>query len=271
MLRSLRVMFEYSIRATDGEVGNVHDFYFDDASWQIRYLAVNTGGWLFRKEVLLSPGLLGPPDWGRGTIPVRLTSEQVRNSAGVDTHKPVFRQAEEAATIRHVWPAYWPCEVMVPQLGIELSGRTVRCEAENAGGDPHLRSVREVIGYHVEARDGRIGSVSDMIADDETWRIRHLAIDPESWLYGQQTLVVPLCVSQISWANRAVAVNLTADQVRDGLPFDPAAPVNLRHEIHFHDYCGRPKRLEPGAAGVITPAGRQAPTERMMVQGLRNG
>jgi sporulation protein YlmC with PRC-barrel domain len=160
---------------------------------------------------------------------------------------------------------------MVPQLGVELPGRTVRCETENAGGDPHLRSVREVIGYQVEARDGRIGSVSDMIADDETWRIRHLAIDPGSWLNGQQTLVVPLCVSRISWANRAVAVDLTADQVRDGLRFDPAAAVNLRHEIHFYDYYGRPKRLEPGAAGVITPAGPEAPTARMMVQGPRNG
>lgn len=267
MLRSLRAMFEYSIRATDGEVGKVYDFYFDDASWQICHMGVNTGGWLFRKEVLLSPNVLGQPDWSRGTIPVRLTSEQVRNSPGADTHKPVSRQEEEAARVRHVWPACWPCEVMVPQLGIDLPGPTARRQAGNAGGDPHLRSVREVIGYYVEASDGRIGSVSDMIADDETWRVCQLAIDPGSWLYGQQTLVVPLCVSQISWANRAVAVNLTADQIRNGLPFDPAAPVNVRHEIHFYDYCGRPKQLEPGAAGVITPAGPEAPAAHMMVEG----
>jgi uncharacterized protein YrrD len=34
------------IRAKDGELGTVDQFYFDDETWAIRYLAVETGGWL---------------------------------------------------------------------------------------------------------------------------------------------------------------------------------------------------------------------------------
>lgn len=34
------------IRATDGELGKVEELYFDDESWAIRYLTVETGGWL---------------------------------------------------------------------------------------------------------------------------------------------------------------------------------------------------------------------------------
>ena len=34
------------IRATDGEIGTVDQFYFDDESWAVRYLVVQTGGWL---------------------------------------------------------------------------------------------------------------------------------------------------------------------------------------------------------------------------------
>jgi hypothetical protein len=34
------------IRATDGEIGSVDEFYFEDETWVIRYLVVQTGGWL---------------------------------------------------------------------------------------------------------------------------------------------------------------------------------------------------------------------------------
>ena len=34
------------IRATDGDIGTVDQFYFDDEAWVIRYLTVETGGWL---------------------------------------------------------------------------------------------------------------------------------------------------------------------------------------------------------------------------------
>ena len=33
------------IRATDGEIGTVDDVYFDDETWAVRYLTVETGGW----------------------------------------------------------------------------------------------------------------------------------------------------------------------------------------------------------------------------------
>ncbi|HEX6102828.1 MAG TPA: PRC-barrel domain-containing protein, partial [Alphaproteobacteria bacterium] len=36
----------YTIRATDGEIGTVDDLLFDDRSWIVRYVVVDTGGWL---------------------------------------------------------------------------------------------------------------------------------------------------------------------------------------------------------------------------------
>jgi len=55
MLCSLKDMDRYSIGATDGEIGMVKDFYFDDIAWVIRYLIVETGSWLSRRQVLISP------------------------------------------------------------------------------------------------------------------------------------------------------------------------------------------------------------------------
>ena len=39
-----------TIRATDGELGTVDQFYFDDDTWAIRYLTVETEGWLIGRH-----------------------------------------------------------------------------------------------------------------------------------------------------------------------------------------------------------------------------
>ena len=58
MLRSAKQMFGYAIEARDGRIGKVEDFYFDDTAWRVRYLIGETGGWLTRKAVLISPAAL---------------------------------------------------------------------------------------------------------------------------------------------------------------------------------------------------------------------
>ena len=55
MLRSIKELKRYTMAATDGDVGSVATFYFDDAHWAIRYLAVDTGGWPMGRHVLISP------------------------------------------------------------------------------------------------------------------------------------------------------------------------------------------------------------------------
>ena len=44
-----------AIIARDGAIGAIDDFYFDDEKWTVRYLVVDTGAWLFRRDVLISP------------------------------------------------------------------------------------------------------------------------------------------------------------------------------------------------------------------------
>ena len=95
MLRSVRNLHGSALHATDGELGSVEQAFFDDEAWVIRYLVVKTGGWLFGREVLISPLSVVVstmlPTADRGS---RLTQQQVKNSPDIDTHKPVSRQHE---------------------------------------------------------------------------------------------------------------------------------------------------------------------------------
>ncbi|MGA8879085.1 MAG: PRC-barrel domain-containing protein, partial [Candidatus Korobacteraceae bacterium] len=55
MLTNTAYLKDMVIRATDGDIGTVDQFYFDDKAWVIRYLTVETGGWLGDRQVLISP------------------------------------------------------------------------------------------------------------------------------------------------------------------------------------------------------------------------
>jgi len=94
MLRTMKELQGYAIRATDGDLGHVKDVYFDDRQWVVRYLIVETGSWLASRKVLISPFAIDHPDWTGKVLPVSITKEQVKNSPDIDTDKPVSRQNE---------------------------------------------------------------------------------------------------------------------------------------------------------------------------------
>ena len=59
LLTNTKHLKGFVIRSKDGELGTVEQFYFDDETWAIRYLVVDTGGWLGGKQVLVRQVNLG--------------------------------------------------------------------------------------------------------------------------------------------------------------------------------------------------------------------
>jgi len=57
MLRSMKQLYGEKLRASDGEIGHVKDFYFDDQEWVVRYAVVDTGSWLLGRLVLIAAQL----------------------------------------------------------------------------------------------------------------------------------------------------------------------------------------------------------------------
>jgi hypothetical protein len=253
MLRSLKALFGYRILATDGEIGHVHDFYFDDEHWKVRYLVVDTGGWLNGRLVLLSPVALSEADWERRSLTVLLTREKVENSPEVGTDPPVSRQQEQRLYEHYGWSPYWGLGGVyaADMLGVypELllhpaaqgSASTPRATVDQTNGNPHLRSTRQVTGYHIQADDGQIGRVDAFVADDDGWTIRYMVVDTHVWLPGRKVLISPQWVEEVSWEQSRVYLNLTREKVRRSPEFDPSAPVSREYEEVLFDYYGRPK------------------------------
>jgi hypothetical protein len=218
MFRSLNAIRGHDLAASDGDIGDIHDFLFDDLSWTVRYVVVDTGRWLTGRKVLVSPDAFGVPDWEGGGIPVELTKQQIEDSPPLDADAPVSRQQEQQVRDHFGWPYYWaPHVAPLPGRIVDRDGPVSDREADrqDIDGDPHLRSLREVTGYHVGAADGDVGHVEDIVADDGTWRIRYLIVDTGNWLPGRKVMVSPAWAERIDWAGRVVRLTMTRDAVKD--------------------------------------------------------
>lgn len=202
MLHSLRDFTGASIIEPDGELGKVRDFLFDDQSWAIRYLTVDVGSWVIRRNIVISLSAVDKPEWSKKTIHTNLTREQVRHSPDVDSNKPVSRQQEIAMSEYYGWPAYWEHErnTELPAISIP-AGREYPVHTRE---DPHLRSVAAVSGYSVWADDSELGRVEDFIIDDSSWHIGYLDVMTGDWLHSRSVLVPTGWVTSLSWAHHRV-------------------------------------------------------------------
>jgi hypothetical protein len=242
MLRSASHLIGYSIAAEDGHLGKTGDLLFDDRYWVVRYLVAETGSWLQGRRVLLARASLGQPDWQSRAFPVALTKQQVEDSPEIQEDEPVSRQHEARLHAYYGWAPYWHAPSFPTDLPVAAAPVPPPEDKDDEGesGDPHLRSVKEVTGYHCEATDGELGHVEDFVVDDDTWLVRYVVVDTRNWLPGKKVLVAPQWFSGIRWTDRQVSVDLTREQIKNSPTYDPGAPVNREYEERLYDFYGRP-------------------------------
>lgn len=219
MLQNIKQLYGDKLAAADGEIGHVKDFYFDDESWVIRYLVVDTGSWLTGRLVLLTPHAFGKLDQSEKMLHIKLRKKQIEDSPSIESHKPVSRQFEIEYYGYYGWPPYWdgggmsgigPIPVALPILVDRLKPHQKHKHRE----DKHLRSTQAISGYHIETSDGEIGHIIDFIVDEKSWSIRDLVIETGHWYSGKEILIPSSKVKRISYEESKVFVSLTKEDIQ---------------------------------------------------------
>ena len=95
-LRSTKVLNGLHIHCTDGMFGHVDDFVFDDETWTIRYLVVETRNWWPGKHVLVEPSSIRSIRWEDGEIYLSLTREEVLNRPAYEGTVPIEQAMVES-------------------------------------------------------------------------------------------------------------------------------------------------------------------------------
>jgi hypothetical protein len=248
MLRSVKSLEGFSIGATDGTIGKVKDFYFDDEAWVIRYAVVNTSAWLGH-EVLISPYSLGQTDGAREVLPVTITKAQVEHSPGIDTDKPISRQYETSYLGYYGYPYYWGGTglwgerdypgTMLTGTGPSALRGYLRAPSAAPDGDPHLRSCNAVMGYHIHARDGEIGHVQGFLVDDYLWSVRYLIVNTSNWWVGHQVVISPEWIQGVSWSEAKVTIDLDRRAIKDAPVYDEGDLIDRDVELRLYNHYGR--------------------------------
>jgi hypothetical protein len=245
MLLKLKELNEYNVAASDAPAGELKDTYFDDVRWVVRYLIVDTRAWVRGREVLISPLAVTHLDPQRRRIDLSVTQKQVDESPSIESDKPVSRMMEAQINRYYGYPDYWAFGLNSPMWGWAdvpvLPAQDAVAATPADSGDPgtHLRSTREVIGYHIKAHDDTFGHVEDMLVDPETWAIRYLLIDTRNWWPGPPVLAGVEWASEIDWNTRTLAVDMDAERIKACPQLDPSSPITREYEMDLHKHYGR--------------------------------
>jgi sporulation protein YlmC with PRC-barrel domain len=246
MLLKLKDLHGYNVAASDAPAGEVKDTYFDDVRWVVRYLVVDTRAWISGREVLISPLAVTHLDREKQRIDLSVTQKQVDASPSIDAAQPVSRMMETQLNRHYGYPDYWMYGLNAPLWGwadmpvLPPPGKMPPSPADSGDPGTHLRSAREVIGYHIKAKDGEtFGHVEDVLVDPDTWALRYLLVDTRNWWPGQAVIVGTEWANEIDWGSRTLSMDLDAERIKACPPFDPAAPVTRQYEQDLHRHYGR--------------------------------
>ncbi len=215
-MRSVKQLVGHKLGASDGHIGHIKDFYFDDALWVVRYLVADTGTWLTGRMVLISPLALGGFDDEEKVLRVNLARRQIENCPSVAEHKPISRLYEEEYFQYYNWPFYWQGGSLwglsdfptIPPLPLRPPPDGA---PKPRPEDAHLRSAKSVLGYTAQGVDKEAGKVSDILLDDRSWMFQGLVVENGQWTHGRKTVVPAALIARISWPESSVHLKTTSE------------------------------------------------------------
>ena len=229
----------FAIEALDRRLGAVGDTLFDDATFLVRWVVVDTGAGPRGRVVLLHPSVIVRLDRTGRRVQVRLTASEIEHSPDILLDEPVSRQIEYGERNRTDWePAlgtprfvagFWGgmgVQVAQSRLDEETAmHKPIRGGGPTDAGDPHLRSVTAILGSAVHAADGPIGHIWNVLIDADAWHLRAIVVETHHWWPGTRLVLPVAAIGAISWPHREVRLNISRETAQRSPAFDPASAV----------------------------------------------
>ena len=212
---------KFNIHASDGEMGKVKDLYFDDNKWAIRYAVVDTRKWLPGRRVLLSPTSFLTLNEADNFLEIKYDKETVKSSPSIPDESIITKDVENSLVGYYGWTQYWtgnmlwgpndyPLEQFKKHENVQL-----REEPIDSGLDYELRSENETLGFKVHANDGKIGTVADMVYDDENWKLRYIIVQSSESLTAEKYyLFETSAIESADWFEKDIYIKASLAEVK---------------------------------------------------------
>jgi len=211
MLRKINDLRGFELYATDGGVGPITEFYFDDLDWTILYMVIDSSAWLPGKRILVSPASIGEIDWVEKKMQTLITRGDIESSPEIDLRQPITREQEVRYFAHFGWACLWEGE---------------------------LRSTQEIIGNEVETTDKKlIGTVEDLVVDD-LWNMRYLVLSSESSDNPQNLLFSPNWIEVRDWKETKLFTLFDSAKITSASNFDANGIIKREYETDLYQHYG---------------------------------
>jgi uncharacterized protein YrrD len=242
MIRSLKTMTGKKLLSAEDEVGTVEDYLFDAQKWLVRYLVVDSGSWLNRRRLLFSPKAVNIQDEEEDRLSINIDRERIEKSPPIDPERKLTPEEEARLHEYYEWPFDVPrldhTTVPMVEMYSEMQEKTGEGEQTRHS---NLQSMDDITGYSIEARDGGIGRVDDILIDDKNWRVQYLVVDTGGFLPGRKILLAPQWIENFDLNDTSVQVDLSRETIENSPPYDPDTMIDHEYEEQLFNHYQRPR------------------------------
>ncbi|HUH06372.1 MAG TPA: PRC-barrel domain-containing protein [Egibacteraceae bacterium] len=92
-----------------------------------------------------------------------------------------------------------------------------------------------LVGFSVDARDGKIGKIDDATYDVES---SYIVVDTGPWIFGRKVLLPAGVIEEIDLDNERVMVARTKDEIREAPEFDSETGFDRSRRDEWDSYYG---------------------------------
>jgi uncharacterized protein YrrD len=235
MIASINMLTGAAVNAVDGEVGTLEDFMINDQNWAVGYLVVMSGDWTDRRKLLFPPATVKEAENKVKVFNLGVDRSTVEQSPNFDLKASLTRQQEIELHQHYGLPIFSDSKLgPETQPLAELLSDMREHGVEIPGDEIHSRlfSFEDMKKFSVEARDGSLGSIEDLLVDLSTWKVQYMVLSTGSLLNNRQVLSAPGWIEKIDRDARTIQVDLAKETIENSPEYQP-------ENLQDPDYQGR--------------------------------
>jgi hypothetical protein len=146
------------IKAQDGIIGYLDDIYFKTDTWSIQYVEIKDERDHTNRRIIIAPYSLYKPNLENKECKTDLTKIEIYNSPQINKNTMITHRQEILLAEHYGWPKYW--EVNKSKSNIK-----------KITADISLQSLKQLIPFIVQTRNGEKYSIKDFLINFEDWKI----------------------------------------------------------------------------------------------------
>ncbi len=254
MKLSFDALLHFELDTLDRDnAAKIVNFLYDDQKFQIQYLVVRCGSWLFGDLVLVPPAAIKGVDLEFKSIKLGLTSKKLESCPSRNQVETVSEDLILEMT--NYYPEHYPIGDLYygfagwPALeGGSTSWEVppVQHKKSVRSRDPkinsnHIRSITILKNYSVvDEIKQNCGKIFDLVLNLSTNSLDELIIDSGNWLHSDKHLVNISRVDKIDELDHRVVLKIARHELEAFPKYSEFDPVNRSLEARKYDYWGRP-------------------------------